>query len=318
MGNTIEAANILSDLLFNADDGMKRKCKLPQTIRKFDKKSNWFDDYCKYMKQQTRKALNQFRNCRSVVNLENYITHRNNYRILLRDKKILFNNLKKREVYISENNQNTKEFWNLLNSKKSGSSTKIQPSAWHVYFSQLFASTDLNYGNESNMFLEEVQDYLNNLLILPESNAVIDYYQILDQAITIVELEHALSRLNANKTAGIDGLLPEIFKHIPMIFKQLLVKLFNTILNTGIFPPQWVHGLIIPVYEKGERDSVNNYRGITLLPSITTVFSDIIYNRLLNWVNLHYPTVEEQAGFRKNYSSVDNLFVLSTIIDRYL
>ncbi|XP_077870240.1 1-phosphatidylinositol 4,5-bisphosphate phosphodiesterase epsilon-1-like [Saccoglossus kowalevskii] len=69
-----------------------------------------------------------------------------------------------------------------------------------------------------------------NLVI---SNAVIDY-QILDQAITIVELEHALSRLNANKTAGIDGLSPEIFKHIPMIFKQLLVKLVNTILNTGI------------------------------------------------------------------------------------
>ena len=100
--------------------------------------------------------------------------------------------------------------------------------------------------------------------------------------------------------------------------KRLILCIFNRILNTGHFPEQWAQGLIVPLHKKGPKDIVNNYRGITLLPTINKVFSDIIYQRLLIWSETYFPLIEEQSGFRKKYSTADNISILHTIVMRYL
>ena len=44
----------------------------------------------------------------------------------------------------------------------------------------------------------------------------------------------------------------------------------------------------------------------------------ILTDRLNSWAEDNQIIVEEQAGFRKGYSTVDNIFVLHSIIQHYL
>ena len=94
---------------------------------------------------------------------------------------------------------------------------------------------------------------------------------------------------------------------------------FNVILMSGIVPSDWCIGLIKPLFEnKGSTDNPDNYRGITLLSCIGKLFTATINA----WFSLYLDAAElfgeEQAGFREGYSTMDHIFVLSSLVDWYL
>jgi sarcosine oxidase/L-pipecolate oxidase len=55
-----------------------------------------------------------------------------------------------------------------------------------------------------------------------------------------------------------------------------------------------------PLFKKGERRCISNYRPISLLTSFSKVFEKVIYNRLLEHLNSNNILIKEQFGFRKN------------------
>ena len=67
------------------------------------------------------------------------------------------------------------------------------------------------------------------------------------------------------------------------ILSAHLTDLFNTILNTGVFPDTWMEGIIVSLYKKGRTKDVNNYRGITLVSHVVKLFTTIVNNRLIEW-----------------------------------
>ena len=82
----------------------------------------------------------------------------------------------------------------------------------------------------------------------------------------------------------------------------------------GHFPSKWSEGLIVPLHKKGDVNSVDNYRGITLLSSLGKLFTRVLNNRLTWWAEAYGVYIEAQAGFRPNYSTIDNLYNLNEII----
>ena len=65
-------------------------------------------------------------------------------------------------------------------------------------------------------------------------------------------------------------------------------------------------------------DDTNNYRGMSLLSTTSKIFTKIVNDRLLNWVERLNLITEAQAGFRKGYSTMDHIFTLQSIAHRYL
>lgn len=95
--------------------------------------------------------------------------------------------------------------------------------------------------------------------------------------------------------------------------------LFNKILDTGILPDEWLVGTIVPIYKnKGDKDDVNNYRGITLFSCMSKLFTSLINERLSVYCVERDLIHESQAGFRKGYSTIGNLFMLKCIIDLFV
>ena len=67
--------------------------------------------------------------------------------------------------------------------------------------------------------------------------------------------------------------------------KHVYHKLFNIVLTTGIVPDGWTVGVINPIYKnKGDVTDPANYRPITLLSCFGKLFTSILNERLLKFV----------------------------------
>ena len=73
-------------------------------------------------------------------------------------------------------------------------------------------------------------------------------------------------------------------------------------------------GLIVSLFKKGDREEPGNYRGITLLNLVGKLYSRIINNRLLKYLESTHNLHEGQGGFRIGRSCVDNIFALNELI----
>ena len=61
-----------------------------------------------------------------------------------------------------------------------------------------------------------------------------------------------------------------------------------------------------------------SYRGISLSPCVSKLYSRVINNRLLAFCNICDILVDEQNGFRKDRLCLDHIFYLSSIIKNIL
>ena len=92
------------------------------------------------------------------------------------------------------------------------------------------------------------------------------------------------------------------------------VTLFNIILKTSSVPEQWLIGKIKPIYKnKGDASDPENYRPITLLSCLGKLFTALLSERLNSYVEENLILKENQAGFRKDYSTMDHIFVLHAL-----
>ena len=97
------------------------------------------------------------------------------------------------------------------------------------------------------------------------------------------------------------------------------MKIFNTVLYTGIIPDAWLIGIIKPVFKnKGDKNDLDNYRSLCLTSNLGKVFTSILNTRLNKLSDEIGIMSDSQGGFRKGYSVHDNMFVLHSIITLYL
>lgn len=68
------------------------------------------------------------------------------------------------------------------------------------------------------------------------------------------------------------------------------------------------------IFKKGDPVLPDNYRGISLLNSMTKIFTALLSNRVLRWSELSGILPETQSAFRRGRGTTDNLFILSSLI----
>ena len=95
---------------------------------------------------------------------------------------------------------------------------------------------------------------------------------------------------------------------------RLLHKLIQVVWSEELVPPKWREGLIVNLFKKGDKEDPGNYRGITLLSVVGKVFCKIVSDRLVWHLESGGVLHEGQAGFRAKRSCVDNIYVLSELV----
>jgi hypothetical protein len=79
--------------------------------------------------------------------------------------------------------------------------------------------------------------------------------------------------------------------------------IFNKVLSTGIFPERLKFSEVSPIFKKGDKPEISNYRPVSLLTSFSKVIEKIIFRRLYNYLKENNALVSEQCGFREKVST---------------
>ena len=136
--------------------------------------------------------------------------------------------------------------------------------------------------------------------------------------ITVDEIKELIKKLNEKKAEGFYNISSEYIKHSSHVCLTLCVKLFNFMFEPGITPEKWSLGIIHPIYKnKGDPQDPDSYRGITFVSCLGKVYTAIINERLKLFANSIELITKSQAGFRKDYSTIDNIFYLYGLLQMY-
>ena len=94
-----------------------------------------------------------------------------------------------------------------------------------------------------------------------------------------------------------------VIKHCALTIAPILCTLCNLCIEDGIFPSILKFGKISPVFKKGSKDKIENYRPISVLPIFGKMFEKILYKPVYSFVTSKNIISENQFGFRANHST---------------
>jgi hypothetical protein len=118
--------------------------------------------------------------------------------------------------------------------------------------------------------------------------------EVLNQDITIHELNSTIMRLKMGKAVGEDCIPNEFLRCSNMGRKLTILHLFNHCLSNGVYP--WNVSIVTPLHKKGDRTNPDNYRAIAVSSAIGKLFSSILLERLVLFRNAHCQDPPNQLG----------------------
>lgn len=199
----------------------------------------------------------------------------------------------------------------LLESGESAFQPEQIVEKWESDYRNLYACSS------STLFDDQFFDETCKIKINLENslmNRDLNHDSVLNNDITIEEVQEVLHKLKLNKAVGIEDIPNEVLKS-PYL-DNVLFNLCYTCFQNSIVPTIWSESIIKPIPKSPKNDPriPLNYRGISLLSTVYKIYSGILNNRLNRFMELNEILVDEQNGFRKNRACIDHLFVLSSIV----
>ena len=119
-----------------------------------------------------------------------------------------------------------------------------------------------------------------------------------------------IRKINPNKETGSDGLSGQMLLLCDDSVVLPLHIIFINILSTSIYPDMWKLANVTPIFKKGDKQLINNYRPISLLPICGKIFEKIIFNNLYNYLHLNGLITKNQSDFRPGDSTTNQLLYL--------
>ena len=303
-----------------------------KNTNKGDKKK-WFDRECEVKKKEARQALIGMHriNARRKKDeykraKDTYLNKRMEYQKLIREKRKQY----KREMQekLVNSRHDTKAFWKEIRkiSFRKQKLADITIRQWGDHFSQVFNPdgeeeneelvNDRQAQNRVHADQGEIMHGVRNRR--EEEGDEEEGEEELDEEISREEIINGIDKLKKGKAGGIDDISPELIQTCKGRLIEFLFKLFNSMYNSSYFPIQWAKAIVVPLYKKGEVNSPDNYRGISLLSMTSKIFTGILNKRLYSWSEDNDKINIEQAGFRRSHSTIDHIFTLHSMISNCL
>ena len=144
------------------------------------------------------------------------------------------------------------------------------------------------------------------------SDNLVDSYEPLEMfIITPSDVNNILKSVDINKANGPDGISNRILKICNNQLSEPLALVFNFALKTGKYPSEWKNANLIPIFKKGDRQLMKNYRPVSLLSQTSKIFERIIYNKIYDHCKINNILTEKNSGFKKLDSTINQLIHFS-------
>ena len=168
----------------------------------------------------------------------------------------------------------TKKFWSYV--KATSNSHRI-PEIVHnngIFKSDFKGQADLFNSFFFDQFSSESNYKIN-----------INYNRPNQVHFSVPDVKNILKNLDPNKAPGPDQIHGKILKNCANALCTPLTLLFQSSFYTCNIPNDWKTANVVPVYKKGSKNCVQNYRPISLTSLIMKVYEKVIAAELLKRVN---------------------------------
>lgn len=117
--------------------------------------------------------------------------------------------------------------------------------------------------------------------------------------ISTSELTKLFTHIKSNNAAGYDEITGKLLQHCKEEITKPLLHIINTSITENKIPLNLKISKIYPTFKKGDRQDPGNYRPISNLPTISKLLERIIYNQIINHLELNNLLTICQHGFRR-------------------
>jgi hypothetical protein len=115
-----------------------------------------------------------------------------------------------------------------------------------------------------------------------------------------------------HKAPAADGVAAELLNYCGPQGKELLLFLCNLIHGLEYIPHSWRDEILVLVPKSGDLTDCLNYHGLTLLPTITKLFTHLLLQRVRPHVQLN----DHQYGLHWGRCTADALFALDATVSQ--
>jgi len=253
------------------------------------------------------KLYKDFIKSKTEYKREKYVTQKRKVNSLIRRAKTQYY-----EKYFQNDKTNNK-MWKFIKSNKNNkqntseirvencveSNPKKISQAFNNYFSTIGSSlaSKINGNNDYKKYLKES---IKTKFHLKHTNSI--------------EINQIILSLRTSNSVGLDEISIKIIKENSYYLSIPLSLLINRSISEGHYPSHFKTAKVIPVFKKGSKKELTNYRPIALLSNLSKIFEKLVYLRLTNYFNENDLLYKYQFGFRKHCSTTHSLMSINDLI----
>jgi hypothetical protein len=128
--------------------------------------------------------------------------------------------------------------------------------------------------------------------------------------ITTTEIENIIKTLKPKTSYGYNEISTKLLKITVLFISSPINYICNKVITKSIFPDRLNYSIIKPLYKKGNKNDVSNYRPISLLTSFSKILEKVIQIRLLDYLHKNNTISKEQYGFRMKSTTENAVYKL--------
>ena len=278
-----------------------------KTYRVKPKDQPWFGYNCRVAADEKSRAWVRYKNNPTQRNRNLHQIAKSNMKDVEAWAKIEYRQSLKRKL--TNRNVGTKSWW-CLEKKYQGFTTddSIPP----------LVREDGSTATSSLDKAELLGSYFANKMKVPAPHQAVPDTPILTNKrlstlhITEEEVKQLLLKVNVKKAIGPDKVSPHILKKCASQLTPVLTKIFQACLVQQVWPKLWKRASVSAIHKKGSRNSLKNYRPISLLSVLGKLYEKIIVEKMSAFFDDNQLISTKQYGFRKSRSTSDLLLQLTS------
>ena len=204
----------------------------------------------------------------------------------------------------------SKEIWQTINEVINKKDTKTLP---------VFMIIENEKVTDKSVIANKFNEYFNNIghqmagaIDVKSDCSFRDYLQsrclttFSFQSVSKNYIKNTIKNLNSKSSSGHDEISTNLLKQLDILIEPLTL-IVNQSLRTGIFPDKCKISKIIPIYKKNDVHSIENYRPISLLSSMSKIVEKVVFDQLFSYFKNNGYFLKINMGLR-NYILLNMLF----------
>ena len=184
---------------------------------------------------------------------------------------------------------------------------------FHVFHRYLKTTNILQISRKKRnySFFANQCSLINNNSQLPRTLSYKTNESLYAIKITDDDILKIIAKLDPNKAQGHDKMSIRMIKICSTSICKPLRLIFNHCIDSGIYPCEWKKANVVPIHKKCDKQTLKNYRPVSLLPICGKIFERLIYNEMFGFFLDKGLISANQSGFKPGDSCINQLLSIT-------